>query len=95
MRPEEKRKERLKKKGISQQQMSECDRRLDWWRGPVKLNNAIKMVHGKETVAGNSASFEAMAENYGVWLRAQQKQRQRKRARERGRFFISLFLTVP
>ena len=34
----------------------------------------IKMVHGKETVADNSVSFEAMAEKYASWLNAQKEQ---------------------
>ena len=41
------------------------------WNGPVRLNAVIKMVHGKETVADNSASFEAMTEKYASWLHAQ------------------------
>src|SRR5436853_1823727 len=32
------------------------------WKGPVRPDGVIKMVHGKETVANNSVSFEAMAE---------------------------------
>lgn len=44
------------------------------WNGPVQLNAVIKMVHGKETVADNSVSFEAMAEQYASWLNAQKEQ---------------------
>ncbi len=44
------------------------------WKGPVRLNAVIKMVHGKETVANNSVSFEAMAEKYASWLNAQKRQ---------------------
>jgi len=44
------------------------------WKGPVRLNAVIKMVHGKETVADNSVSFEAMAEKYASWLNAQKRQ---------------------
>src|SRR5207253_1450490 len=44
------------------------------WNGPVRLNAVIKMVHGKETVADTSASFEAMAEKYASWLNAQKRQ---------------------
>ena len=44
------------------------------WKGPVRLNAVIKMVHGKETVADNSVSFEGMAEKYASWLKAQKRQ---------------------
>lgn len=38
--------------------------------GPIELNALIKMVHGRETVADNSKSFEDMAEKYAAWLQA-------------------------
>lgn len=43
------------------------------WKGPVRLNAVIKMVHGKEAVADNSVSFEAMTERYASWLKAQKR----------------------
>jgi len=39
------------------------------YKGPIKLNAKIKLVHGKETIATNKTSFEAMAKKYGVWLK--------------------------
>ena len=41
--------------------------------GPVELNAEIVMVHGKEVVADNSASFEDMARKYKEWLQGQPK----------------------
>lgn len=41
------------------------------YKGPVKLNTNIKMVHGKKEIANNKKSFEDMAEKYGAWLRKQ------------------------
>jgi len=35
---------------------------------PVELNAQIRMVHGKQKIADNKKSFEAMAEKYKKWL---------------------------
>ena len=35
---------------------------------PVMLNANIKMVHGKDVIATNKKSFEAMAATYAAWL---------------------------
>lgn len=43
------------------------------FNGPVKLNADIFMIHGKETIADNSVSFEDMAEKYREWLSRQTK----------------------
>lgn len=40
---------------------------------PVDLNANIRMVHGKEVVADNKKSFEAMAEKYAKWLNKDKK----------------------
>jgi oligoendopeptidase F len=40
--------------------------------GPIKLNAAIRMVHGPAEVANNKKSFEDMAARYGAWLEAQE-----------------------
>lgn len=41
--------------------------------GQVNLNADIRMVHGKEVIADNSASFEDMTERYKAWLSAQKQ----------------------
>lgn len=40
---------------------------------PVNLNAKISMVHGKQEIANNAKSFEAMAEKYKKWLQSQTK----------------------
>jgi hypothetical protein len=43
---------------------------------PVRLEGAIRMVHGDEVVAEmeQDGSFEEMAAAYGAWIRAQEEQ---------------------
>lgn len=38
------------------------------WKKPVELNASVTMVHGKQKIADNKKSFEAMAEKYKKWL---------------------------
>tara|TARA_B100000745_G_scaffold298646_1_gene247744 strand:+ start:7327 stop:9147 length:1821 start_codon:yes stop_codon:yes gene_type:complete len=38
-------------------------------KGLVRLNAKIKVVHGKEVIATNKTSFEAMAKRYAAWLK--------------------------
>lgn len=38
------------------------------YRGKVRLNAKIRMVHGKQVIADNSQSFEKMAEKYAKFL---------------------------
>jgi Zn-dependent oligopeptidase len=42
--------------------------------GPVNLNAHIRMLHGKEIIADNSAGFEDMTGKYRGWLRTQKEQ---------------------
>lgn len=41
--------------------------------GAIKLNAKIRMVHGTQTVADNSESFETMAKRYADWLHSRIK----------------------
>lgn len=43
-------------------------KRVKEFNRPINLNAQIKMVHGKEVIADNRKSFEAMAEKYKKWF---------------------------
>ncbi len=51
----------------------ECLKHVKEYTKPVALNGNIKMVHGKKVIATNEISFEAMAEQYGKWLKKMEK----------------------
>lgn len=46
-------------------------KRVKPYNGPVKLNAKIQMVSGKEVIATNRVSFEAMAAKYKNWVQKQ------------------------
>jgi hypothetical protein len=41
------------------------------FKGKVKLNAKIRLVHGKKEIANNKKSFEDMAQKYAAWLNKQ------------------------
>ncbi len=43
------------------------------YKKPVRLGADIRMVHGKQLIADNKKSFEAMAETYKKWLNKQKQ----------------------
>jgi len=38
------------------------------YKGPVRLNANVRMVHGKQEITNSKKSFEDMAEKYGRWV---------------------------
>jgi len=44
-------------------------KKVKQYKGPIQLNAKIKIVHGKQLVATNKTSFEAMAKRYASWLK--------------------------
>jgi hypothetical protein len=41
------------------------------YKGPVKLNAHVRMVHGKKEIANSKKSFEDMAVKYAKWIKEQ------------------------